>query len=208
MRNMPHQVGKQTRNQCDNLNPPLSTVKSSWQNEDITWPCSIFEKDLEPAAIALSEVEPSTKTRRMLFSPFSFCLASLTILATTTLACGPLSAPSGSSFCATQSCKLTIIYIFFATAAVWLHISRALCWKKLVPIAVANLTVFMVITTSLLPHQHWGKLEVEGFLEEGGQEQSSTTGCCSCSERWPSPRGSLRASVEQLCLPADWQPGQ
>merc|ERR1711973_632492 len=52
-----------------------------------------------------SEGEPSTKTRRMLFSPFSFCLASLTILATTTLACGPLSAPSGSSFCATQSCS-------------------------------------------------------------------------------------------------------
>merc|ERR1712013_123756 len=54
---------------------------------------------------ALSEVVPSEKTRRMLFSPFSFCLASLTILATTTLACGPLSAPSGSSFCATQSCS-------------------------------------------------------------------------------------------------------
>merc|ERR1712156_694322 len=53
----------------------------------------------------LSEVEPSEKTRRMLFSPLSFCLASLTILATTTLACGPLSAPSGSSFCATQSCS-------------------------------------------------------------------------------------------------------
>merc|ERR1712013_818984 len=52
-----------------------------------------------------SEVVPSEKTRRMLFSPFSFCLASLTILATTTLACGPLSAPSGSSFCATQSCS-------------------------------------------------------------------------------------------------------
>ena len=38
---------------------PLPTVKSSWQNEDITWPCSIFEKDLEPAATVLSEVEPS-----------------------------------------------------------------------------------------------------------------------------------------------------
>ena len=144
----------------------------------------------------------------MLFSPLSFCLSFLTILATTTLACGPLSAPSGSSFCATQSCKLTLRYIFLATTAAWLHISIALCWKKLLPIVVVNLTVFLVITTSLLPHQHWGKLEVEGFLEEGGQEQSSTTGCCSCSERWPRPRGSPRASVEQLGLPADWQPGQ